>query len=73
MNQPPNLTRRLAFMLSGSIDALIGAALLSIGLGWFPFDITQYGLENWHATLLGVIMFVVGAATAIYNLSRLQE
>ena len=73
MNEPSNRNKRIAFMLSGIMDAIIGAVLLSIGLGWLSFDVTQYGLQNWHVNLLGAIMFIIGAATAIYNLSRLQE
>lgn len=60
-------------MLSGATDALIGAILLLIGLGWLPIDITRYGFENWHAILLGGVLFIVGAAFVAYNLSRLDE
>ena len=72
-NIPPNRARRLAFMLSGAIDALIGAVLLLIGFGFLPFDVTQYGVENWHVNLLGGVMFLLGAGTFAYNISRLDE
>jgi hypothetical protein len=72
-NLPPNKARRIAFMLSGAIDALIGAVLLSIGLGWIPLDVSQYGVQNWHVNLLGAVMFLLGAGTFAYNLSRLEE
>ena len=65
--------RRLAFMLSGLIDALIGGALLLLGFGMLPVDATSYGFENWHALALGGILFVIGAGTFVYNLSRLGE
>jgi multisubunit Na+/H+ antiporter MnhB subunit len=73
MNNPSNQTKRLVFMFSGVTDAVIGAVLLLIGFGWLPVEAAKYGLENWHINLLGAIMFIVGVATFVYNLSRLQE
>jgi hypothetical protein len=73
MNQPPNRARRIAFMLSGGIDALIGAILLLIGFGFLPIDVAQYGVQNWHVNLLGAVMFLLGAGTFAYNFSRLEE
>ena len=73
MNQSPNRARRIAFLLSGGIDALIGAVLLLIGFGFLPVDVTQYGVQNWHVNLLGGVMFVLGTGTFAYNISRLDE
>ena len=73
MNNSSNRNKRLAFMVSGITDALIGTVLLLIGFGLLPVEITQYGFENWHANLLGAVMFVLGVGTLAYNLSRLQE
>jgi hypothetical protein len=73
MNQPPHRARRIALMLSGGIDALIGAVLLLIGFGFLPIDITQYGVQNWHVNLLGGVMFLLGAGTFAYNFSRMDE
>lgn len=60
-------------MLSGAIDAVIGGILLLIGLGYLPVDVAQYGVENWHVNLLGGVMFLLGAGTFAYNVSRLDE
>ena len=60
-------------MLSGGIDALIGAVLLLIGFGFLPVDITQYGVQSWHVNLLGGVMFLLGAGIFAYNFSRLDE
>ena len=73
MNQSPNRARRIAFMLSGGVDALIGGVLLLIGFGFLPVDVTDYGVENWHVNLLGGAMFLLGAVTFAYNFSRLDE
>ena len=69
----PNRARRIAFMLSGAIDALIGAVLLLIGFGFLPVDAAQYGLQSCHVNLLGSVMFLLGAITFAYNFSRLEE
>ena len=60
-------------MLGGGIDALIGAGLLMIGFGFLPVDIARYGVQNWHVNLLGGVMFLLGAGTFAYNVSRLDE
>jgi hypothetical protein len=60
-------------MISGITDALIGAFLLLTGFGLLPIDVTKYGFENWHAILLGAVMFILGVATFAYHLSRLEE
>jgi hypothetical protein len=73
MNNPPKRTRRIAFMISGAVDALIGAALLLIGFGLLPIDLNNYGFANWHANLFGAVLLILGAATFAYNFSRLEE
>ena len=73
MNNPPNKTRRMAFMLSGGIDALLGSFFLLVGFGFLPMDLAQFGLENWHVILLGGIFFIMGIGVVAYNLSRLEE
>ncbi len=73
MNNPPNKTKRMALMLSGGMDALLGAFFLLVGFGLLPLDVTQYGFENWHALLLGGVFFVMGIGVLAYNLSRLEE
>ena len=73
MNNSPQRARRVAFMLSGIVDAVIGCILLLIGLGFLPLDVTEYGLQAWHVNLLGGAMFILGTITFAYNLSRLQE
>lgn len=73
MNLPPNKTRRLAFVISGATDALIGGILLLIGFGFLPLDVADYGFQNWHAILLGGILFATGMGFVVYNLSRWDE
>ena len=72
-NNAPQRTRRIAFIISGIIDAVIGGILLLIGFGLLPLDVTEYGMQAWHVNLLGGAMFLLGALTFAYNLSRLDE
>lgn len=75
MNNPPNRIRRIAFMISGTTDALVGAVLLLIGFGWLPIDIARYGLQNWYVNLLATcgVVFTLGAVRFAYNFSCLDE
>jgi len=73
MNNPPNKAKRMAFMISGGMDTLLGAFFLLIGFGLLPIDVAQYGFENWHAILLGGILFVMGVGFVAYNFSRWDE
>lgn len=73
MNKSPNKARHLAFVLSGTVDALIGGVFLLIGFGWIPVDVTAYGFEPWHALLLGGILFFTGLWFVAHHLSRSEE
>ena len=73
MNTPSNKTRHLVFILSGGMDALLGAFFLLVGFRLLPIDVTQFELENWHVILLGAIFFIMGMAVVAYNFSRLEE
>jgi len=73
MNNLSNRNKRIAFMVSGITDAVIGAVLLLIGFGLLPVEVTKYGFENWQVNLLGAVMFILGVGTFAYNLSRLEE
>ena len=69
----PSRTRRLALIMSGLFDALIGAAILLIGFGILPVNIADLGLANWLVILIGAVMAIAGTTMAIYNFSRLEE
>lgn len=73
MNNPLKKNTRMALMVSGGMDALLGSFLLLIGFNLLPIDITEFGFENWHAMLIGGILFILGVSVIAYNLSRLEE
>jgi hypothetical protein len=73
MNSSPNRTKRLALVISGATDALLGGILLLLGFDFLPMDVTDYGFQNWHVILLGGILFITGMIFVVYNLSRWHE
>jgi branched-subunit amino acid ABC-type transport system permease component len=70
---PSNRTKRVALIISGVTDALIGTVVLLIGFGLLPIDVADYGLPAWLVILVGGFMFIMGAWVAAYNYSRLDE
>lgn len=70
---PSNKARRLAFILSGTLDAFIGGLLLLLGFDFLPIDVTNYGFQPWHAILVGGILFFTGLWFVAHNLSRWEE
>ncbi len=72
-DKPLNKTARLALMISGGIDALLGSIVLLIGFNLLPIDVTEFGFESWHAILVGGILFVVGVVVIAYNVSHSEE
>ena len=73
MNGSPNRTKRMALVISGATDALLGGILLLLGFGFLPADVTDYGFQSWHAILLGAILFITGMIFVAYNVSRWDE
>ena len=72
-DQNSQRARRMAFVISGVTDTIIGAVIVLIGLGLLPVDAGEYGLPTGLVIAVGGIMLVSGMAIAIYNFSRLGE
>jgi hypothetical protein len=36
-----------------------GGIILSIGFGFLPVDLAEYGVASWHGNLLGGAMFIL--------------
>ena len=75
MTQKPNSKRTLrhALIISGTTDAMLGAAVVLAGLGFFPIDIARYGFPLWAVMLAGGVIFTSGVWMVIHNYSRLDE
>lgn len=72
-NNNPQKTKRMVMIISGAMDALIGAGILIVGLGFFPVSISDFGVPQWVILLIGGAMFIVGGWMFVHNYSRLNE
>ena len=72
-NRGSRRNRRVILALSGTIDIVIGAALLLSGLGLLPVRVSDWGLPSGVALVVGAVVFIGGAVVAVYNYSRLDE
>ncbi len=72
-NNNPQRSRRLAMIISGAMDAVIGIAILLISFGFFPIDLDAMGIPVWAAWLVGGALFISGTWMVVYNYSRLEE
>ena len=73
MNKNPNRTKLYALIFSGATDAILGTAILLIGFGFLPIDLSTLGVPQWMAWLAGGALFISGTWIAVYNYSRLDE
>jgi len=69
----PQKTKRMILIVSGAMDALLGAVILIVGLGFFPVDIAEYGIPQWIVLAIGGFMFIMGAWIVVHNYSRMDE
>jgi hypothetical protein len=72
-DQNSRRNRRLAFVISGAMDTIIGAAIVLIGLGVLPVNPGEYGLPTGLVIAIGGIMLISGMAMAVYHFTRLGE
>jgi hypothetical protein len=70
-NRPPSSrVRGLALLVSGVIDLLLGAALVLAGAGVLPLDLAGLGISRRLAGMLGITLFIAGAAMTAWQVSR---
>jgi hypothetical protein len=72
-NPHPDGTRRHVLIMIGATDAILGAAIVLIGFGFFPMDPGDYGIPVWVVLLVGGLIFTSGIWMMIYNYSSLDE
>jgi len=75
MQEDPQVRRRrrLALIIGGTMDMLMGAATVLLGLGLLPLSPSDFGLPDWLVLLFGAVLAFAGVAVLFYNLSRLDE
>jgi integral membrane sensor domain MASE1 len=57
---------RLALMLSGAVDSLLGGITLLLYFGLLPLDISSWGIPRWALGLVGGVLFFSGIAVFTY-------
>jgi hypothetical protein len=61
---------RIALMISGALDSLLGAVALLLYFGVLPFDISNWGIPRWIVGLIGAVLFFSGVAVFTYFLTK---
>lgn len=61
--------RRTVFMISGAMDALLGAIALLIYFGAIPLDLD---IPRWIIGMIGGILFFSGVAVFTYFFTRAE-
>jgi ABC-type branched-subunit amino acid transport system permease subunit len=62
--------KRIVFMISGAIDALLGAVALLIYFNVIPVDL---GVPRWVIGVLGGVLFFSGVAVFTYFFTRSEN
>ncbi len=66
----PQLNKRTIFMIVSAVDLLLSGIVLLIYFGFFPIDISGWGIPRWVVGLVGGIWFASALAILVYQLTR---
>lgn len=68
MDSQPN--KRTLLIIISAVDAILGAIVLLIYFGFFPIDISGWGIPRWIVGLIGGAWFLSAIAILAYQLTR---
>ena len=71
MNSQPN--KRNLLILVSAIDAVLGGIVLLIYFGFFPVDISNWGLPRWVIGAVGGVWFLSAIGVLAYQLTRMDQ
>ena len=63
-------TKRKLLIIISAVDALLSGIVLLIYFGFFPIDISSWGIPRWVIGLGGGIWFLSAIAVLMYQLTR---
>ena len=63
-------TKRKLLVIISAIDAVLSGIVLLIYFGFFPVDISDWGIPRWVIGLGGGIWFLSAIAVLMYQLTR---
>jgi hypothetical protein len=68
MDSQPN--KRTTLIVVSAVDAVLGGIVLLIYFGFFPVDISSWGLPRWVIGAMGGVWFLSAIAVLLYQLTK---
>lgn len=68
MDSKPN--KRTILIILSAIDAVLGGIVLLIYFGFFPVDISSWGIPRWVVGIVGGIWFLSAIGVLLYQLTK---
>lgn len=62
--------KRSMLIIVSAIDAVLGGIVLLIYFGFFPVDISSWGIPRWVVGILGGVWFLSAIAVLLYQLTK---
>jgi hypothetical protein len=72
-NQTPEQRLHLIFMSVGTLNVLLGAAIMLIYFGLLPSNISYFNIPNWVVGILGVTWFLSGVGVIVFAALRVNK
>ncbi len=66
------MNKRTVFMVASFIDLLLSGAVLLVYFGFFPVDISGWGISRGVLGMAGGLWFVISVAVLAYLLTRTE-
>ena len=66
----PGSNKRMALIIAGATDAIIGGGILLIYFGLLPIDISGWGIPRRVVGLVGGVWFLAAVGFLAYQLTR---
>lgn len=70
MDTQPN--KRMVLIVVSAIDVVLGGIVLLIYFGFFPVDISSWGLPSWVIGAVGGVWFLSAIGVLAYQLTRID-
>ncbi|HET9905854.1 MAG TPA: hypothetical protein VFQ23_04420 [Anaerolineales bacterium] len=72
-NLSPEQRMRLIVMSVGAVNALLGAAITLIYLGFLPLNISYLDIPNWVVGIIGASWFLTGVSVVAFAAPHVKE
>lgn len=66
------LNKRKILILVSAVDAILGAIVLLIYFGFFPVDISGWGIPRWVVGVVGGVWFLSALGVLAYQLTKTE-